>query len=143
MAKMNALRKKAAIEKYSGMSVDEFNEQIVADEKAYTEAEQLEIYDALFNGNATATPAPKAPTKFKYPEYDLWKIDVESLNKEDEEGKAPKKVTYRMTAIKKMRSNVKIEAHVAESRNRHSHSSNQRYYPVGSITNGNEELITV
>lgn len=78
--------------------------------------------------------------KYQYPVYDLWQIDASPIGnqKEDEQAKE-----YNITAIKIIRKDVKIEKHVADSRNAQSHNSLQRYYPTGSITNGNEERISI
>jgi hypothetical protein len=79
------------------------------------------------------------PARFIYPEYDLWKVDVEHLKADKENN--PKQVKF--TAIKKMRPGVKLEHSAAADLNTQSHNSLRRYYLTGSITNGNEEIVAI
>ncbi len=90
---------------------------------------------APIEGEETETKS----TAFVYPVYDLWKMDVESVQA-DKEGNSKQ---VKLTAVKIARKNVKIEHNVAESLNAQSHNSRRRYYLQGSIENGNEEIITV
>lgn len=114
--------------------------------RGHSDAEADEVLAFLETGELPKKKNQKDPAltpakpKSKYPLYDLWKIDVEPLQS-DKSGE-PKKV--RFTTIKKLRANVKLEDHLAAQLNAQSHNSRRRYYPVeGSITNGNEETITI
>lgn len=77
--------------------------------------------------------------EFTYPVYDLWKIDVESIDS-DKEGNAKK---VKVTAVKQIRKNVKLETNAAELLNKQSHNNKTRYYLQGTVKNGDEEIITI
>jgi hypothetical protein len=76
---------------------------------------------------------------FKYPEYDLWKVDVENVTS-DKDGNAKQ---AKLTAIKIERAAVKIEHNVADLLNSQSHNNRRRYYPKGTVKNGDEETINI
>lgn len=76
---------------------------------------------------------------FEYPLYDLWKVDVSNLKKDEDDN--AKQVKF--TCIKLVRSSVKLEHNAAESLNKQSHNSQRRYYAAGQVTNGHEETITL
>ena len=78
--------------------------------------------------------------KFKYPVYDLWKIESTPTDKADKDGNNK---VYKYEAIKILRSNVKIEHNVAERLNTQSHNSLRRYYLQGTVTNGDSEEVSV
>jgi hypothetical protein len=76
---------------------------------------------------------------FKYPVYDLWKVNatVERDKKQEPTG------NVKFEAVTKLREKVKLEKSAADELNRQSHNSNRRYYLSGSITNGNVETAAV
>lgn len=77
------------------------------------------------------------PTGFVYPEYDLWETYCQTTSNTAHE------VVYKFTCVKKLRTKVKIEDNVAVMMNNHSHTTNQKYYLSDSVTNGNEETVTI
>ncbi len=82
---------------------------------------------------------PKGKKKVVYPLWDLWKIEATPLAK-DRDGDAKQ---FKLLAVKKLRTGIKLEDSVAKSLNRQSHNSLKRYYKVDSVTNGDEETVTV
>lgn len=76
---------------------------------------------------------------YKYPKYDMWKIDSSVIR--DSKGEPTGRYTF--TAIKKLREKVKIETSVAEELNKQSHNSLRRYYLCDTVTNGNEETVSI
>lgn len=103
------------------------------------DADALKESDSKEDTNASADKQQEVKPGYKYPVYDLWKVDVSVVR--DSKGDPTGKVTF--TAIKKLRENVKIEASVATELNLQSHNSLRRYYSTGSITNGNEESANI
>jgi hypothetical protein len=143
---MHHLAKKAAIAKYAplhteGKTEEEIKEAIAADEKGYSPEELEEIYTAIAVGVKTIEQVVKeeAPAKKAiYPLYDEWSITPKAIAKPQEyTGPAE----FVLTAVELLRPNVKLEKHVADEMNLQSHNSRRRFYPAGSITNGNKETI--
>lgn len=145
---MNAKRKEAAIKAYEAIPVEELEASLQADEKGYTPDEIAEIIEGIkakggSQGKAPEQPKAKPAAKnarplsngYEYPEFDLWKVDPE-FKSTDSKGDS-KLVSF--TAIKIVRSAVKLEASAAEQLNTQSHNNLRRYYPAGSIVAGNEE----
>lgn len=96
--------------------------------------------------NQNTPPGENQPTVeeaqkpgYKYPVYDLWKVNatVERDKKQEPTG------NVKFEAVTKLREKVKLEKSAADELNRQSHNSNRRYYLSGSITNGNIETVAV
>jgi vancomycin resistance protein YoaR len=159
---MNVKRKEAALnklakwkEKEPSLTDDDLKQLLEQDDEhgMYPKDEVEEIMGSwtglltipVSSGTTTITLPALGPTeqtkpaRFIYPEYDLWKVDVEHLKADKENN--PKQVKF--TAIKKMRPNVKLEHTAAADLNTQSHNSLRRYYLTGSITNGNEEIVAI
>lgn len=75
---------------------------------------------------------------YVYPKYDAWEVTVEHLPK----AKPTDSKRVKFTAYK-FQKTVKIEHEVAEGLNKQSHNSRLRYYETGSVTNGDEETVTI
>jgi len=140
---MHHLAKKAAIAKYGplqseGKTEAEIKAAIAADEKGYSPEEAEEIFTAIA-GNEPAAKEAAPAKKAIYPLYDEWSVTPKAIAKpQDYNGPAE----FILTAVELLRPNVKLEKHVADEMNLQSHNSRRRFYPAGSITNGNKETIT-
>lgn len=86
----------------------------------------------LLNGKAT-----------RYNEYDLWQVEIGRRETTDPMNRQKMFVVDSYTAIKQLRTKVKLEENVVADLNGQSHNSSRRYYKSGTITNGNSEKVNI
>lgn len=149
---MKGTRKTPAVNKYRAMLEETGNqdttlEALKADDKAYSEEEIEEIWEAVtfkypdvpkFN-EFMGVPAKKAEKPKPYVLYDKWMVHVEAQEVDDDAPDAEYKVRF----IKPIRANRPITDKVAAELNSQTQNNSVMYVPSGSVETGQETIIKV
>jgi|GEM_PF-1504194 len=94
-------------------------------------------------GEEKGGPAVQNAKATRYQLYDLWQVEIGRREVTDPMNRQKMFVIDSYTAIKQLRTKVKLEENVVADLNAQSHNSSRRYYKTGTITNGNTEKVNL
>lgn len=85
-----------------------------------------------------AKPA-KQEKPHPYKEFEKWLVNVTAIQVPDNAAESQ----YKMLFVKKLRDDIQISEKNAKDLNTQTHNNSVRYVLAGSVTNGDEQVITV